>query len=410
MIEERPGSTSSLRRRNSAQVLQAVRQAGGLTQAEIARRSGLSPATVTNLVRDLAAAGQVEVAATVLNGRRSRLVTPVVPSGYVLGVDVGRSHIRAGLADLGLDLVAQGDRRMEPGLPAEQGLELVGQLYQEVLERAGVDRGEVLWAGVGVPGPLDQASQQIGAGTMLPEWTGQDLRSRFARLLGLPVAVDNDANLGALGEHAWPPGLSVRSMIYVRLATGIGGGLILDGRLYRGADGVAGEIGHATIDENGPLCRCGNRGCLETMASIPSLLRVLASALDREVDVHGWVGLVRQGHTTANRLIDELGHHLGVAVSNLCNLVNPSLVLLGGPIAAAGEALLEPVRSEVRRRSMPSAYDRLRVEASRHGEMSEVYGAARLALDALTERMSAQGEDLSQAPATAGRGSGWTNS
>jgi predicted NBD/HSP70 family sugar kinase len=384
VTEERPGSTRSLRRRNFARVLQAVRQTGGLTQAEIARRSGLSPAAVTNLVRELAATGQVEVVDAVLNGRRSRLVSPVLPPGHVLGVDIGRSHIRACLADLGQNVVAQGHRRMAPGLPAEQGLELVHQLYQEVLELGGVARDEVLRAGVGVAGPLDQASQQIGAGTMLPEWAGRDLRERFAQVLGLPVSVDNDANLGALGEHAWPPGHSARSMVYVRLATGIGGGLILDGRLYRGANGVAGEIGHATIDENGPLCRCGNRGCLETVASIPGLLRVLASAVDRPVDVDGWVDLVGRGHTTAIRLVEELGHHLGVAVSNLCNLINPSVVLMGGPISAVGEILLEPIRAEVRRRSMTAASGDLRIERSRHGELSEVYGACHLALSQVT--------------------------
>ena len=388
-----PGSTSALRRANTARVLRLVRECDGLVQAEIARRSGLSPATVTNLVRDLVADGAVTVTDCTVNGRRARLVAAAVGPGCVLGVDVGRSHVRMVLADQGHQVLAEGYRTLDPVLSSADGLELVARLYDELLGQAGVDRGEVLHAGVGLPGPLDLETHQIGAGTLLPEWTGQDLRAAFADALGLDVTVDNDANLGALGEYAWPvhsvdqpaaddpPGWG-QSLVYVRLATGIGGGLVLGGELFRGANGTAGEVGHQTIAENGPLCRCGNRGCLEAIASVPHFLDTLRSALDRDVDITGWVDLARSGHTIAVRLVQDLGQHVGAALANLTNLVNPHRIVVGGPVSATEEILLAPIRAEIRRRAIPAASRHVRVERTRHGDRAEVLGATHLALTA----------------------------
>lgn len=385
-----PGSTSALRRANTVRVLSLVSESDGLVQAEIARRSGLSPATVTNLVRDLVAEGAVTVSDCTVNGRRARMVSPAVSPGYVLGVDLGRSHVRMMLADQGHRVLAEGFHLLEPALSATDGLALVARLYDELLGQAGVEPGDVLHAGVGLPGPLDVETQQIGAGTLLPEWTGQDLRAAFAEALGVEVTVDNDANLGALGEYAWPvpddpttvrstPGWH-QSLVYVRLATGIGGGLVLDGELFRGANGTAGEVGHQTIAENGPLCRCGNRGCLEAIASVPHFLEALRSALDREVDVATWVDLAKGGHTIAVRLVQDLGQHVGAALANLTNLVNPHRIVVGGPISATEEILLGPIRAEIRRRAIPAASRNVRVERTRHGEYAEVLGATHLAL------------------------------
>jgi predicted NBD/HSP70 family sugar kinase len=381
-VTTRPGSTAALRLKNTQSILKEVRSSGGLVQAEIARRTGLSPATVTNLVRELAQQRLVAAEDYVYNGRKAKLVTPLVGDGYVLGVDIGRSHVRVCLVDLGYRIVGEAFTNIDRGTSSAEGMALVARMYAQVLADAGAGRSAVLHAGVGLPGPLDQGTGQIGAATMLPEWMGQDLPKLFRETLGLPVTVDTDANLGALGEFAWPPGLEADSIFYLRLATGIGGGLILGRQLYRGADGTAGEIGHHSIDESGPLCRCGNRGCLEAMASVPSFLRVLSSAVNRDVDVADWVTLAREGHSVAVRLMEDLARHIGVAVANIVNLANPNRVLVGGPIAAVGETLLAPIRTEVRQRAVPAATRRLRIERSRWGDYSEVFGAAYSALQA----------------------------
>ncbi|MDR1833269.1 MAG: ROK family transcriptional regulator [Propionibacteriaceae bacterium] len=380
---ERPGSTSALRESNTQRVLSEVRASGGLVQAEIARRTGLSPATVTNLVRDLADLGQVKVTDHVHHGRRAKLVEPNVRTGFVLGVDLGRSHVRACLVDMSYQVVGEAFQRVERGTSSDEGLKLVAGLFEKLLAESGVMRSDVLHAGVGIPGPVDQMTGRIGAANLLPEWADIDLPAAFSKALGLPVTVDNDANLGALGEYAWPPTLREPAIFYMRLATGIGGGLIQDGQLVRGADGTAGEIGHHSIDESGPLCRCGNRGCLEAIASVPDFLHVLSSAVGGDVDVDRWVELTRRGHTTAVRLMEDLARHIGVAVGNIVNIANPNTVIIGGAISVVGEILLEPLRAEVRQRALPAATRSTRITQARWGDYAEVYGAAYLAMAAV---------------------------
>ncbi|MDR3202050.1 MAG: ROK family transcriptional regulator [Bifidobacteriaceae bacterium] len=377
-----PGSPRALREINAARILAALKLAGALPHAEIARRTGLSPASVTNIVRELTAVGAVEVADSLQDGRRCRLVSRRTRPGYVLGIDIGRTHLRACLADLGRHVIGESTRTMALGSPAEVGLELAEELLAEVVAAAGVSRDRLLAAGVGVPGPIHHATGTIGAGTLLPEWMGIDLPARFAQVLGVPTYVENDANLGALAEHSWRPvrESSASTLVYVRLATGIGSGIVVDGELYSGATGTAGEIGHVTVDENGPLCRCGNRGCLEAFAAPSSQVALLSSMLGRTVTVEDWVRMARAGSPAAVRLLEDMGHHIGAALANLCNLVNPDLVALGGPITAAGRLLLEPVRAEVRRRAIPAASEFVRIEVARHAERSAVFGAVSLAL------------------------------
>ncbi|MDR1799549.1 MAG: ROK family transcriptional regulator [Bifidobacteriaceae bacterium] len=378
-----PGSQSALRRANLARVLDEVRLGGPMTQAEIARRTGLSAASVTNLVRLLSSEGLVQAQEALVAGRRSRIVTSSQAPGWVLGIDIGRTHICLALADLGKRVVAEVRESNNAASSAAQGLELCRKLTEQLLEQAGVDKADILATAACVPGPLDGASGQIGAGALLPEWTGINLADRFQEALGLPVIVENDANLGAYGEWAWPsPRPLTGALAYLRLATGIGCGLVLNGQLYRGSAGTAGEIGHMTIEENGRMCRCGNRGCLETVASAPVMLGILWSAMERRVDLPEWVRLARSGHTPSVRLMEEMARYVGAAVANLANLISPELVVLGGPVAEVGQILLDPVREEVLRRALPAPGQAVRIELARHGGRSEVYGALHLATQA----------------------------
>jgi predicted NBD/HSP70 family sugar kinase len=368
-----------------SRVLDLVQVAGPLTQAEISRRTGLSAASVTNIVRLLTDEGGVDVADAVQAGRRCRVVTPTCPPGLVLGIDIGRTHLRMCIADRAKTVLAEGSTDVAPGVSAEDGLGMCADLFATLLADNGLARDDVLVAAAGVPGPLDHQTGQIGAGSLLPEWNGIDLPERFSDALGLNVLVENDANLGALGEYLWDGIHTPRSsLIYLRLATGIGGGMVLDGHLHRGLSGTAGELGHMTIDENGRLCRCGNRGCLETLAATPVMLDVLASALERRVDLDTWLSMAAEGHTASVRLLEDMARHLGAVVANLCNLINPEVVCLGGPVTAAGDLLLAPMRDEVQRRAIPSASRRVRLEMSKHGPRSEVYGAVCLAIRSLT--------------------------
>jgi predicted NBD/HSP70 family sugar kinase len=377
------GSTAALRRHNTSRILQEVRSSGGLVQAEIARRTGLSPATVTNLVRELTEAGMVVAEERVHQGRKAKWVSVNAGAGYVLGVDIDRTHMMVNVVDMGFNVIGTVARRFTLGMDSSAGFALLGELFREVLDSTGVDRGRIRSAGVGIPGPVDRVRGQIGAPSFLPEWAGIDLPGGFTDALGMPVVIDNDSNLGALGEYAWPPALDVGSLFYVWLSTGIGGGLIVDGQPWRGADGTAGEIGHHSIDEAGPICRCGNRGCVEAIVSVPECIRVLSVAVGHEVDTDDWVRLAQQGNTTARRLLEDLARHVGVAVANIVNLVNPSRVVVGGPISVVDDVLLDPLRAEVRQRAVPAATRSIQIDRARWGDFSRVYGAAILAMSNL---------------------------
>jgi predicted NBD/HSP70 family sugar kinase len=338
---------------------------------------------VTNIVRDLAGSGTVLVDDAFQEGRRCRVVTLPKRRGYVVGIDIGRTHIRICIVDLTREVVAEGERTMSLGTSAGDGIETARELFDELAAGAGIEREDILTAGVGLPGPIHHATGTIGGYTLLPQWVDIDLQAAFRDAFGLPTYVENDANLGALAEHSWQSLSGISTLVYMRLATGIGGGMVINGQLYVGASGTAGEIGHVTIEENGPLCRCGNRGCLETLVSVPAILSQLSGSLGRPMDVATWVRTARAGHPASVRLMEDTGHTIGAAVANLCNLVNPEVVALGGPVTVAGSLLFAPVEAEVRRRAVQAASQATRIVPAHHGERSVVVGATLLALEAV---------------------------
>ena len=187
----------------------------------------------------------------------------------------------------------------------------------------------------------------------------------MAERLSLPIHVDNDANLGALSEFHWGAGRATASLAYLKVATGIGAGLVVDGRLFHGAGGTAGEIGHTTIDENGPICRCGRRGCLETFAAGPALLELLRPSLGPDLTLEGVLERAVDGDPGCQRAIADAGRHIGQALGNLCNLINPERIVVGGSLGAAGDVLLDPMREAVERAAIPSAAERRRDRAGR---------------------------------------------
>ena len=203
----------------------------------------------------------------------------------------------------------------------------------------------------------------------------------LAERLEKPTHVDNDANLGALAEFVWGAARGAQNSAYLKVSTGIGAGLIIGGRIHRGAFGTAGEIGHTTIDEHGRVCRCGNRGCLETMAGAPVLVEMLHPNLGDDLTIADAVVLARRGDAGCRRVIADAGRHIGVAVANLCNLVNPASIVGGGDLAAAGDLLLDPLRESVARQAIPGAVAGMDIVVGELGDRAEVLGALALALN-----------------------------
>ncbi|MFG2621962.1 ROK family protein [Streptomyces sp. NPDC048507] len=375
-----PGSQSSLHRANLERVVRAVRLAGSLTQAEIARTTGLSAATVSNIVRELKDAGTVEVTDTSAGGRRARSVSLSGDAGIVIGVDFGHTHLRVAVGNLAHQVLAEESEPLDVDASWVDGFDRAEALVGRLVKGVGVSRDKVIGVGLGVPGPIDVESGTLGSTAILPGWAGINPRQELSQRLGVPVYVDNDANLGALGELVWGSGRGVKDLAYIKVASGVGAGLVINGQIYRGPGGTAGEIGHITLDESGPVCRCGNRGCLETFAAARYVLPLLQGSHGPELTMERVVELARGGDPGCRRVISDVGRHIGSGVASLCNLLNPSRVVLGGSLAEAGELVLAPIRESVGRYAIPSAARQLSVLTGSLGGRAEVLGALALVL------------------------------
>ncbi|MCX4626943.1 MULTISPECIES: ROK family transcriptional regulator [unclassified Streptomyces] len=375
-----PGSQSSLHRANLERVVRAVRLAGSLTQAEIARSTGLSAATVSNIVRELKDGGTVEVTDTSAGGRRARSVSLSGDAGIVIGVDFGHTHLRVAVGNLAHQVLAEESAPLDVDASWADGFDRAEALVGELIAGIGVGLDKVIGVGLGVPGPIDVESGTLGSTAILPGWAGINPRQELSQRLGVPVYVDNDANLGALGELVWGSGRGVKDLAYIKVASGVGAGLVINGQIYRGPGGTAGEIGHITLDESGPVCRCGNRGCLETFAAARYVLPLLQSTHGPELTMERVVELAREGDPGCRRVIADVGRHVGSGVANLCNVLNPSRVVLGGSLAEAGELILAPIRESVGRYAIPSAARQLSVLTGSLGGRAEVLGALALVL------------------------------
>jgi predicted NBD/HSP70 family sugar kinase/biotin operon repressor len=390
------GSLESLRRLNRLRVIGSLRDHGTISRAEIARRTGLSRSTVSSLVADLQASGLVvehdEAAGPrAHSGRPPILLSFDSSAGVAVGINFDHRSLRVAVADLSSRVLAEGACELDIDHEAQEGLDAAAALVEAGLEEAGVDRGRVIGAGVGLPAPIDRATGVVGSSAILPGWVGVTAVDELRRRLGVPVLVDNDANLGALAEAAYGAGRGAQDLVYVMLSSGIGAGLILHGRLYRGSVGLAGELGHVPLDPDGPVCRCGNRGCLETAAAGPALVELLRRSHGEDLTVREMLRLARAGDRGCGRVLADAGRAVGSAVAVLCNVLNPSLLVVGGELASAGDLLLEGVRESIQRWALPSAADAMAVVPGALGDRAEVLGAVALVVsesDQLSTRLA----------------------
>lgn len=372
--------------------MNAVQQRGSLTQVELAGVTGLSPATVSNIVKELTGAGVLHTAPTSRSGRRAQQVTLARNLGLVAGVHFGTRSLRVALADVAHRIVAEQRMPLPPDHRADAGLDRAALLLTEMVESLEASMSEVLAVGVGVPAPVDVRTGQVSTLGMLRGWDGVAVPEVLEHRIGVPVHVDNDANLGALAEARLGAARGLENVLYLRVSHGVGGGLVIGGRLYHGRSGTAGEIGHVTIDENGPICRCGNRGCLETFVGAPVLLGML-QASHGSLTLPDVIARAHDGDPGCRRVISDAGRHLGFAAANVCNLFDPDLVVVGGRLAQAGALLLEPLRTMLEQRTVPSTAGPVEVVASELGAAAEVRGALAVALDrvGITASMVATG-------------------
>jgi predicted NBD/HSP70 family sugar kinase len=377
------GSLETLRRLNRLRVIHTLREHGVISRAEIARRTGLSRSTVSSLVADLQADGLVvERAETgaahgTQGGRPPILLAFDASAGAAVGIAFGHVGVRVAVSDLSSTILAEGVAELDVDHESEEGLDAAAELVAAALAEAGVERDRVIGAGVGLPAPIHRASGVVGSSAILPGWVGVTAAEELRNRLGLPVLVDNDANLGALAEAAYGAGREAVDLVYLMVSSGIGAGLVLNGRLYRGSLGLAGEIGHVLAAPEGAVCRCGNRGCLETVSAPQALLELLRRS-HGPLTVAEMLELARAGDPGCRRVLADAGRALGDAAAVLMNLLNPELVVVGGDLAAAGDLLLDGMRESLRRAALPAAFAGARVVAGTLGERAEALGALAL--------------------------------
>ncbi|HLM31750.1 MAG TPA: ROK family transcriptional regulator [Solirubrobacterales bacterium] len=376
---------ASLREGNRKRVIDALRERGVASRAELARITGLSRSTISTIVADLLDAGLAgerdgQPAGEVHAGRPPVMVSLNRSAGVALGIDFGHRHLRVAVSDLSHSVLAETWCELDVDHSATDGLDRAAEFVDRVLSESGTDRNHVIGAGMGLPAPIDRISGSVQESSILPGWVGVDAAGEASARLGLPVEVENDANLGALAEYAWGAAKGRADVVYIKVSSGIGAGLISRGKLQHGVSGTAGEIGHMVLSESGPVCRCGNRGCLETLASSRAVADLLAASRGERVSTRQLLDLCAAGDPAARRLVGDAGRAIGVAVANLCNILNPECVIVGGDLAAAGDALLDPLRDVVRRTAVPSAVAELEMVGGVLGDRAEMLGALALVM------------------------------
>jgi glucokinase-like ROK family protein len=382
----RTGSLETLRRLNRLRVIDALRDEGLISRAEIARRTGLSRSTVSSLVSELQADGLVierpEPAAAHgdQGGRPPILLSFDASAGVAVGIDFDHHHVRVAVSDLSSRILAEREQQLDTDHAAHEGLDAAAELVGELLAEAGVDEARVIGAGMCLPGPVHRPTGVVGSTAILPGWVGVAAADEMHQRLDLPILVDNDANLAALAEAAFGAGRDAKDLVYLMISSGIGAGLVLNGRLYRGAEGLAGELGHVLVDADGPVCRCGNRGCLETVAGTDALAELLRRSHGDGLDGRAIVRLAREGDLGCRRVIADAGRAIGKAAATLVNVLNPELLIVGGDLSDAGELLLDGVRESLDRSALPTAVQAAEVVAGSLGDRAEVLGTIALVL------------------------------
>ncbi|OZM78864.1 ROK family transcriptional regulator [Pseudonocardia sp. MH-G8] len=385
MTDTSHGSLQSLRQGNRDRVAELLREHGRLHRAELARRTGLSRTTISTIVSGLLADGTISEAdgdgdgVAPGTGRRKGLLSLNPDLGVVLGVDVSLSTVRVVVADTSHRVLQRGVTGLAGGLGWADRLDQAADLARSLVEAAGRSMVNVVGAGLGVPGPVNQDTGEVAASSNSLEWEGVRAAEELGRRLGVAVALDNTSHLGSLAEVVWGAGQGCRNVLYLKIANGIGAGFLIDGRIFRGAVGAAGEIGHIAVDDSGPACRCGNRGCLEVYTAVPAVLQALRPMYG-DLTLSEALRHAEDGDRACRRVLADTGLLLGRTLAGVSNLLNPELVIIGGELAMAGELLLGAVRTSLARHALPIISGTARVVPGQLGDDAGALGGVALVL------------------------------
>lgn len=353
------------------------------TRGQLATLTGLARSTIASRMESLVELGLVAgVGDAHSTGGRPPSQFALAPAPrLVAGVDLGARHATVGIADLTGCVLATTTTSIDIADEPASVLDTVLELAEVLMDSLSRDKSDLLSIGIGVPGPVEHSTGKPSTPPIMPGWDGFDIPGYVQQKLDVPVLVDNDVNLMALGERsvAWP---HIDDLMFVKIATGIGSGIVSGGLLQRGAQGTAGDLGHVPVEhERSVSCRCGNSGCLEAVAAGPAVVSALRSSGFDVSSVADVVARVKEGDVEAIRVVREAGRKIGEVLAICVSLINPSVIVIGGSMSQAGDHLIAGVRETVYARSMPLASSQLAIVPSRAAEQAGVIGAAKLALE-----------------------------
>ncbi len=391
---------------NKHAVLDLIRfTPGGISRAELAQRMDLSRAAMTAIVNDLLESNVVRETES-RNGQNGRppIILEVNPTrGFVAGIDMGASHLSLVLTDFAAQVIDELEIPFNIADGPETCLGQANALLSDLLKKNELTPTSLSAIGLGVPGPIASEAGMVYAPPIMPGWDSYPIQASLEEKWNLPVSLNNDAELGALGEWAYGAGRGENYLAYIKVGTGIGSGILLNGQVYRGATGSAGEIGHLTIEENGPLCECGNAGCLEALAGGRAIARQAQEAIRKgsrtllsslgpveQITARDVASAARRGDLVAQQIISRAGSYLGIALAGLVNLFNPRTIVVGGGVAQVGDLLLQPIRDTIARRSIQASARTVKINTAilrRHSSaMGAIVQALSIALHQVTEQ------------------------
>lgn len=385
-----PQVNQNVRNFNKHSVVDLIRfSRKGISRADLAEETGLTRAAVTIIVNELIKNGIIlETESRITSSGRPPVVLEINPNrGLVAAIDIGATHLSVALGDFSARILEEIEIPFRVDSGPDKCLQEADRIINELLREQGLSTDNLDGIGIGVPGPVISDKGMVMAPPIMPGWDRYPIRSALENQWGTAVTLNNDAELGALGEWAYGAGRGEKNLAFIKVGSGIGAGLILNQQIYAGNTGSAGEIGHLTVEKNGPLCACGNHGCLEALAggyAIAAQAKKLVAAGKRtllsehEIDsitARDVVEAARRGDLEAQEILNRSGTFIGIAIAGLINLINPSIVIIGGGVAQVGDLLTSPIRQAVHDRSLRASEHSVRITTAMLGRRSSLMGA-----------------------------------
>ena len=357
LLADGAGSTASSR------IVRALSERGALSARQITGITGLAKSTVSISLAELRKSGLVVEGDHPAVGKSARLGRPATvltlnpQAGTCVGIMVGLAEIRMIVADVSHAIIHSTTVELEPDFSAERAAEVTRQLIRETYSQHSLPLAGLLGVGVAVAGPVNPITGSIQRASVVPTWAGIDVRTVFGPILQCPILVDNESNCAALAEMMWGAAVGYEDFVLFKVGLNVGGAIVCGGRVVRGIAGSAGEFGHMSINPDGDLCRCGNRGCLELYAGFRRPLDQASRVFERPMTMDAVMELARQGDIACLRLIKDTAEIAGRGLAIISSVINPGLIIIGGRMALAGDLLLAPLAASYDRHSLVKSSD-----------------------------------------------------